>query len=171
MFEKLAYFTQGTTSQPYFDFKEPKMILRAQAVGEHPSVRFIILNVRNNLIWDGESFVDDFDSARKYWHPSDACADMQDILREHYGQLTRRRFVVPVEIEVYGSVPEKQIAEYLHRSSILSIRTEEYGNGPAECLVLPVIHWGYIKELKLPLNGKPDNPAVEWGLEDENEDQ
>ncbi|GAA4444249.1 hypothetical protein [Novipirellula rosea] len=147
------------------------MILRAQAVGEHPSVRFFILNVRNNLMWDGESFVDDFDQARKYWHPSDACADMQDILREHYGQLRRRRFVVPVEIEVYGSVSPKEIAEYLHRASILSIRSEEFGNGPAECLVLPIIHWGFIKELKLALNGKPDDPAVEWGLEDENENQ
>lgn len=147
------------------------MILRAEPVGEHPSVRFIIRNVRNNLMWDGKSFVDDFDQARKYWHPSDACAEMQDILREHYGQLTRRRFVVPVEIEVYGSVPEKQIAEYLHRSSILSIRTEEYGNGPAECLVLPVIHWGYIRQLKLELNTETKNPAVEWGLEDENEGQ
>ncbi|WP_417737725.1 hypothetical protein [Rosistilla oblonga] len=149
------------------------MILRAQPVGEHPSVRFIILNVRNNLMWDGQSFVEDFDQARKYAHPSDACADMQDILREHYGQLRRRRFVLPVEIEVYGSVSQKEIAEYLYRASVLSIRTEEHGNGPAECLVLPVIHWGYIRELKLPLSNKPDNPAVEWGLEDENrgEDQ
>ncbi len=144
------------------------MILRAQAVGEHPSVRLFILNVRNNLMWDGESFVDDFDLARKYWHPSDACADMQDILREHYGQLRRRRFVVPVEIEVYGSVSQREIAEYLYRASVLSIRTEEFGNGPAECLVLPTIHWGYIRELKLPLSRKPDNPAVEWGLENGN---
>ena len=95
------------------------MLLRAQAVGEHPSVRFVILNVRSNLMWDGESFVDDFDQARKYWHPSDACADMQDILREHYGQLRQRRFVVPVEIEVYGSVSQKEIAEYLYRASVL----------------------------------------------------
>jgi hypothetical protein len=145
------------------------MILRAQPVGEHPSVRFFILNVRTNLMWDGESFVDDFEQARKYAHPSDACADMQDILKEHYGQLRRRKFVVPVEIEVYGSVSQKEIAEYLYRASALSIRTEEYGNGPAECLVLPVIHWGYIRELKVPLSEKPDNPAVEWGLEDGDE--
>ena len=87
------------------------MLLRAQAVGEYPSVRFFILNVRNNLMWDGESFVGDFDLARKYWHPSDACREMQDILKEHYDQLRQRRFVVPVEIEVYGSVSQKQIAE------------------------------------------------------------
>lgn len=147
------------------------MLLRAQAVGEQPSVRFVILHLRSNLMWDGESFVDDFDQARKFWHPSDACGEMQDILREHYGQLRRRRFVVPVEIEVYGSVTPKEVAEYLSRASILSIRTEEYGNGPAECLVLPVIHWGYIRELKLPLNSKPDKPAVEWGLEDGDEDR
>ena len=147
------------------------MILRAQPVGEHPSVRFIIIHLRSNQMWDGESFVDDFDQARKYFHPSDACADMQDILKEHYGQLPRRRFVVPVEIEVYGSVSKKEIAEYLYRASVLNIRTEEHGNGPAECLVLPTIHWGYIRELKLPLSKQPDNPAVEWGLEDGDEDQ
>ncbi len=149
------------------------MILRAQPVGEHPSVRFIILNVRNNLMWDGESFVDDFDLARKYAHPNDACADMQDILKEHYGQLRRRKFVVPVEIEAYGSVSQKEIAEYLYRASVLSVRTEEFGNGPAECLVLPTVHWGYIRELKVPLSKQPDNPAVEWGLEDDDggEDQ
>lgn len=144
------------------------MILRAQPVGEHPSVRFIILNVRNNLMWDGESFVDDFDLARKFYHPNQACFEMQEILKEHYDQLRRRRFVVPVEIEAYGSVSQKEIAEYLSRASVLSVRTEEFGNGPAECLVLPTIHWGYIRELKLPLNSKPDNPAVEWGLEDDN---
>ena len=143
------------------------MLLRAQAVGEQPSVRFVILNVRNSLMWDGQSFVDDFDLARKYWHPSDACADMQDILREHYGQLRRRRFVLPVEVEVFGGVSQREIAEYLYRASVLSIRTEEYGNGPAECLVLPTIHWGSIRELKLPLSKSPENPAVEWGLEDE----
>ena len=80
------------------------MILRAQAVGEYPSVRFVIRNLRSNLMWDGESFVDDFDLARKYAHPSDACAEIQNILKDHYGQLPKRRFVVPVEIKVYGRV-------------------------------------------------------------------
>lgn len=145
------------------------MLLRAEAVGEKPSVRFIIRNVRNNLMWDGDGFTNDFFAAVKYAHSSDACAAMQDLLKEHYGQLRRRRFVVPVEIEVYGSVSQQEIAEYLYRSSVLNIRTEEHGNGPAECLVLPVIHWGYIRELKLALNTKPDNPTVEWGLEEENE--
>ncbi|QDV81651.1 hypothetical protein TBK1r_05700 [Stieleria magnilauensis] len=31
-------------------------------------------------MWDGESFVDDFDQARKYWQPSDVSCEMQDIL-------------------------------------------------------------------------------------------
>jgi len=96
---------------------------------------------------------------------------MQDILKEHYGQLPQRRFVVPVEIEVYGNVSQKEIVEYLYQASVLSIRTEEYGYGPGECLVLPVIRWGCIKELQLLLDNKSDNPAVEWGLEDEIEDQ
>jgi hypothetical protein len=149
------------------------MILRADWVGEEPSIRFVIRNLQNDMFWDGESFVDDFDQARMYAHPSDACADMQDILKEHYGVLRQRRFVVPVEIEVFGNVSKRDIAEYLSRASVLSIRTEEYGNGPEESLVLPVIHWGFIKELKkaaLEPGNEPENPAAEWRLEDDNGD-
>lgn len=150
------------------------MILRADTVGQQPSLRFVIRNLYDDSLWDGESFVNDFDQARKYAHPSDACSDMQEILKEHYGQLPQRRFVVPVEIEVFGSISQREIAEYLYRASVLAIRTEEYGNGPGECLVLPVIHWGFLKELKhsvLDPNNKPENPAAEWGLEDGDEDQ
>lgn len=117
------------------------MLLRAQAAGEQPAIRFVIRNLRRNLMRAGQPLVHDYDQARKYWQPSDACAGMQDILKEHYGQLGQRCFVVPVEIEVYGSVSQKEITEDRYRASVLSVRT--------------------------------DNPAMEWGLEDDNggEDQ
>ncbi len=42
------------------------MLLRADVICEQPSFRFVIRNLKNDMMWDGESFVDDFDQARKY---------------------------------------------------------------------------------------------------------
>lgn len=150
------------------------MILRANNIGPHEHPRFLIQNLHDGFVWTGIGFHCDWTHARLYAHPSDAGADMQEILKDFYGQLPMHRYVVPVEIEVFGNVSQKDIARYLYRASVLSIRTPEFGNGPGEALVLPVIHWGFIKELKhsvLDPDNKPDNPAAEWGLEDENEDE
>ena len=140
------------------------MLLRAQAFGEEPCIRFAIMKLDDRTLWSGVEFIDDFDAARKYWHPSDACWDMQAILREHYGHLPNRQFVVPVEINVQGDVSEREIAEYLYRASILSLRTEEFGNGPRDSYVAPVIHWGYIKPIDRPVDKSSDNPVVDWGF-------
>lgn len=144
------------------------MLLRAQAVGQEPSLRFVIMRVDTDepVWWDGQSFVDDVEFAQLYARPSDACFQMQDILKDHYGQLPKRRFVVPIEIEVYGDVTNRDIAEYLHRASVLSIRTEEFGNGPKETYVAPVIHWGYIRQIDDPVKGQIDDLAKEWNVEE-----
>ncbi len=122
------------------------MILRAQPFGQPPSRRWVIQNTYDNNVWDGKEFVEDWGCGRVYAHPSDACADMAEILKDFYGGLGKRTFVVPVEIEVYGSAKPSEIARYLYQASILNVQTQEYGNGPCECLVLPTIHWGRIRE-------------------------
>ena len=148
------------------------MILRAQPIGQPPPRRWVIQNTHNNTVWDGEEFVEDWDSSRKYVHPSDACADMAQVLRDFYGKLEKRTLVVPVEIEVYGSATPSKIARYLYQASILHMRTHEYGNGPCECLVLPTIHWGKIREIdESVFSPDVENSAVEWGLEDADENQ
>lgn len=125
------------------------MILRAEPIGQPPSRRWVVQNTHDDTAWDGEKFVEDWEAARKYAHPSDACGDMADILKDFYSGLGEKRtFIVPVEVEVYGSATRGKIARYLYQSSVLHMRTQEYGNGPCECLVLPTIHWGKIRESK-----------------------
>lgn len=125
------------------------MILRAEPIGHPPSRRWVIQDTKKNTVWDGAMFVEDWGKGRKYAHPSDACGDMAEILKDFYGGLGEKRtFIVPVEIEVYGSATKSKIARYLYQASVLHMRTQEYGNGPCECLVLPTIHWGRIRDSK-----------------------
>lgn len=128
--------------------KEMKVILRAMPIGTGPFRRYVIQNMYNNTVWNGHEFVDDWDQAVVYATPSDACGEIQEILREQYGRLPRYRYLCPVEIEVYGAAPKRRLARYLHQASTLNIKTHEFGNGPRECLVLPVIHWGLMKKIE-----------------------
>jgi len=143
------------------------MILRAQPIGQPPSQRWVVQNTHNNTVWDGAKFVEDWTEGRKYAHPSDACGDMAEILKDFYGDLEKRTFVVPVEIEVYGSATKSKIARYLYQASVLHMRTEEYGNGPCECLALPTIHWGRIREAS---ESAPSPDAENQAIESEESD-
>jgi hypothetical protein len=148
-----------------------KMILRAEPIGVPPSRRYVIQHLGDYKVWNGNSFVDDWESARKYATANDACADMADILRELYCKLPRKRYVCPVEIEVYGSASRAKIARFLHRATALNIKTDLYGNGPGDCLVLPAIHWGLLKEIEdVPMLSKVKNYESEdedWRLEED----
>ena len=68
-----------------------------------------------------------------------------------------------------------KIARYLHRASTLNVRTDQFGNGPGECLILPTIHFGLVKEIEdVPILSKVKNwvedEEDEFGLEDEDDD-
>ncbi|MCD0459535.1 hypothetical protein [Roseiconus lacunae] len=154
------------------------MILRAIPIGEPPSRRYMIRNQHDHSVWDGEKFVEDKSEAMLFATASDACMVMQDILKDFYKGLSSRRvrYVCPVEIEVWGAVTPKQVAHYLHRASVLNVKTQEHGNGPTfDSLVLPTIHWGFLGEVEVSITDpnykKPDDPAVEWGLEQPDEDE
>lgn len=139
------------------------MLLRAQAIGQDPHLRFVIRRMEDDTFWNGTEFAEEFDNAQKFYRPSDACFTMQDILKEHYNHLPVRKFVVPIEIDVFGDVSKRDIAEYLHRASILSIRTEDFGNGPIEdSYIAPVIHWGFVREICGPVKGQMDELAADW---------
>lgn len=148
------------------------MLLRAQPIGKSPSLRWVIQDIKKNTFWDGNMFTKDWTRGVKYAHPSDACGDMQLILKKIYSDLPRHRYVVPIEIEFYGDRSKETIARYLHQATLLNVQTSQYGNGPGECLVLPTIHWGRIRQVEEfnPLSDI-ENPAVEWGLENENENE
>lgn len=149
------------------------MILRAEPIGQPPSRRWVIQNVKKSTVWNGVIFVEDWDNARVYAHPSDACADMAEVLRDFYSGLgAKRTMVVPIEVEVYGPASRSMVATYLYNASILNVQTHEHGNGPGISLVLPTIHWGKIREVKESnLKSAVEDPAVEWGLEDGDENE
>ncbi|KAA1261038.1 hypothetical protein LF1_35820 [Rubripirellula obstinata] len=146
------------------------MLLRAEPIGHPPSRRWIIQDIKKKTVWDGEKFVEDWENGRLYAHPSDACSDMADILKEFYSGLgPKRTLVVPIEIEVYGSAKPSKIARYLYQAAVLNMRTHDYGNGPGECLVLPTIHWGKIREINE--SALETDVDFDLGLEGSDEDE
>lgn len=137
------------------------MILMAQALNEGLFKRYLILNHNDGYVWDGEKFVEDWDLGMVFASPTDACAVMQQILREFYKGIStfKAKYVVPIEVEVWGNVTQNQVARYMHRASYLNIKTHEHGNGPAESLVMSTIHWARIEKAK----EESDLPSTDTG--------
>jgi hypothetical protein len=147
----------------------PDLILMAvPKFGPPHARRYAIQNFGTNEFWTGEDFTDDWAKARLFATPSSACFEMQQILSAVYGDLPLSRYTAPVEIEVYGEVPKNTVARWLGQSTILNIRTHEFGNGPQNSLVLPVIHWGLIEEIDSPMfdlendDEVADEPLADW---------
>lgn len=113
--------------------------------------RYAIRNLGNGDYWTGDDFSPDWTHARLYAKPTDACFDMQELLKLVYEDKPLKRYRVPIEIEVYGDVSMTKVARWLHRATFLNMRTHQYGNGPRDSLVQPVIHWGLIEQLERPM--------------------
>jgi len=71
------------------------------------------------------------------------------------------KFVAPVEIEVYGVAPKKKLVRWLHQASVLHLKTDQFGNGPRECLILPTINWGLMRRIAEDISLK-EIPTEEW---------
>lgn len=129
------------------------LILRAvPEFGPPHARRYAIVNVETGGYFTGAGFSWDQTKARLYHTASSACFQMHDILRVVYGAKPLKRYEVPIEMEVYGDVGKANVARWLSQSTVLNIRTHEFGNGPGnESLVLPVVHWGLIQELARPM--------------------
>lgn len=124
------------------------MILRAEiAFGPPHARRYVIVNFETGEAWSGTGFVKDWNSAIKYASPSTACCDMQMLLRRAYEHLPVTRYAVPLVVDVYGDVSPGEVATWLHASTLLHVRTHEFGNGPNKSLVCPTIYWPMIEPL------------------------
>lgn len=131
--------------------------------------RYVIVKLDTREYFTGEGFSIDSNHARLYATATSAGFVMHDILKAHYAEKPLKRYRVPIEIKVYGDVSMAQVARWLSQSSLLNIRTHEFGNGPRNSLVLPVIHWGLIRDLKGPmfsldeidLDDEEDDDAIE----------
>ncbi len=147
-----------------------EMILRAVPYfGTEGAPRYGIQNITSGEYWNGNFFSYDTTNVRLYAHAGEACAEMASILRETYGHMPRSRYFAPVEIELYGNASINQIARYLHRASVLNIRTHEYGNGPQGNLVLPTIHWGLLRGIEdTPMLSKLEcYEEIDWGMSED----
>lgn len=102
--------------------------------------RYAIRNHQTREYFTGDGFSIGSNHARLFATSTSAVFAMHDILRSHYDEKPLKRYRVPIEIEVYGDVSMSQVAGWLHRASLLNIRTHEFGNGPRNRLVLPTIH-------------------------------
>lgn len=130
----------------------PELILRAvPEFGPPHARRYAIVNLGTKEYFTGDGFSKDWTHARLYATPTSACADMQTILKLVYEDKPLKRYRVPIEIEVFGDVSKATVARWLSRSTVLNMRTHEFGNGPRDSLVLPVVHWGLIEELQRPM--------------------
>lgn len=128
------------------------LILRAAPeFGPPHARRFAIRNLGSGDYWTGEDFSPDWTHACLYATPSAACFEMQDIMRCLYDEKPLKRYRVPIELEVYGDVSMTQLARWMYQASFLNVRTHQYGNGPRDSLVLPVVHWGLIEEIPRPI--------------------
>lgn len=124
------------------------MILRAEPFGTPEICRYIIIDLETKKVWNGEEFVEGLSNGSKYASPNAACSDMQALLKNHYKHLPVKKYVVPLEIEIYGDedIQDSDISEWMYRSTVLNMKTHEHGNGPADSLICPTIHWGMIQE-------------------------
>lgn len=128
------------------------LILQAVAeFGPPHARRYVIVKLDTREYFTGDGFSIDSDQARLYATTTSAGFEMHDILRAHYAEKPLKRYRVPIEVEVFGDVSMAQVARWLSQASLLNIRTHVYGNGPRNSLVLPVIHWGLIKDQKGPM--------------------
>jgi hypothetical protein len=115
---------------------------------EGPAVNRFVIKDQLARVWNGKRF--GADGGALYAKSNDAAADIHKILKCHFIGVEPQRFVVPVYIEVFNEGPMQlaSVAQYLSKSSRLYIDTDTHGNGPKGSLVLPVIEWGRIEQIK-----------------------
>lgn len=109
--------------------------------------RFLIQD-DNERVWTGERF--HANGAALFANQNDACLEVHSILKRHFDGIEPKRYVVPCFIEVFSEelVSEVEVASFLSKATRLELHTNEYGNGPNNSLVLPVIDWKRIEEIK-----------------------
>ena len=114
--------------------------------------RFIIQDDERR-VWTGEQFGSG--RAALFASQSDACFKVHDILKNQFVGIEPKRYVVPCFVGVFSDEPvsEVDVARFLSQATKLSLRTNEFGNGPNNCLVLPVIDWKRIEHIEEFPNG------------------
>jgi len=114
---------------------------------EHP--RFMITDPESNF-WTGENWTDEESEARLYASVNAAGRAIQEILLAEYGDKPVRRFIAPVQVDLYAEddLTSDEIADWLVKVARLTVDAETHGNGPADgTLGLLHIDWAKLREI------------------------
>ena len=121
-------------------------MLRVVQVGNPDFQRYLIEDEQNRL-WTGEKFGQ---MGVLYADHNHAAADAHQILKNHFKGVKPPRYVVPLFVEVFSHEPVlvAEVVRHLFLASHLSLNIDDHGHGPGGSLVLPMIDWDRIKEVK-----------------------
>lgn len=108
---------------------EPPILKAVPAFGTENAVRYAIQNLVNDQVWTGNCFSHDWNRARLYAQPNDACLDMREIMISAYEHQPLTVYEAPTCIEVFGEVEMRHLQHWLSRAAVLRIRNSEYGTG------------------------------------------
>lgn len=101
------------------------------------------------LCWNAEKQEWVLEGGTLYENLNEAARVIQDLLRQHYGQLPQRKFEVPVQLVLHSEdeVDRMELVEWLIKTAKLSIDVETHGNGPrAGTLVEFLVEWDGLEE-------------------------
>ena len=121
-------------------------ILHVVQVGNPQFERYLIEDEKER-VWTGHEFGQ---PGVLFADHNQAATEVQTILKSHFPGVGPVKYTAPVVIEVYSPEPidVAQVAMYLSACSKLRLNTAEHGNGPGTSLVLPMIDWSRIEQVK-----------------------
>lgn len=124
-------------------------ILSVIQTGNPEFERFVIKDQKQRM-WNGELLGQETTRPLLYAAHEAAACDIHNILKSNFQGVEPVRYVVPLVVEVFSheAVHVAEVAQHLSRSSRLFLNSTEYGNGPRNSLVLPVIEWHRIEPMK-----------------------
>lgn len=112
----------------------------ALIVGRPGFDRYVI---QDNRVDDERYFVspgvwtDNIKGARKYADIEDLSADIQEVNVLELGHMGVKRYILPVEVTVLGTVNEEDLQRYLFNALQIALDYQQFGNGPhAESVVM-----------------------------------
>ena len=126
---------------------DPPVLQATPAFGTDGADRFVIQNLKNRHVWTGDDFSPEWKNALLYASVNRACGDMRRIMMRVYEGELLTIYETPCRIEVFGYAPMIHVQKWLSRAALLKLRTDDFGNGPNDSLVIPSIHWSEMEQV------------------------
>lgn len=110
------------------------------------SVERYVLKNEDGLTWGGDSFKDS--TPQLFANINQAATEVINILKKNFEGVERKRFVVPLFVDVY-SQETVSVSEVLdHVSKNVQLHTNPCQHGPNGSLVTVTIEWNQIESMR-----------------------